>query len=87
MTKFHVEFDYESDDGLSGWSSPANAENFTVKQVVPPFVPGYYMDYTCGAVRLIITEDELSKIHNLWHQPRLRRVEVKDVESGAIYSG
>ena len=57
VTKFHVEFDYEGHDGLDGWESPANKENFVVREL-PNYPPsGYYRRLDSNYIDLMSEED------------------------------
>ena len=54
MSRFAVSFEFEGTDPLAGWTSPPNAENLTVTEMV---VAGWYLRVDSGYVEKMSSTD------------------------------
>lgn len=83
MTKFHVEFDYKGHDGLDGWESPSNKENFVITAIPDPPKAGWYRHHDDQQLNYLSEEFlfAYSEAVDLdWFRNNYQLYEVREVE-------
>lgn len=91
VKKWHVEFDIESDDPLSGWQS-SYAKNLVTTEIAPKIEPGWYrvkrnpsVVYHYAASDLGVVESDFLETHQRMHPP-VPWVDTSDVGEDSKYT-